>query len=177
MYPSGHSFFTAKYGILQLYPNEYSFFFCFFLQWNTKFYSYTQTAIRFLYRNTKYSILCHLFFDCEIFKVIPKRSFAFCQQMKISKVVSKLPLVFLTTKYKIWSGTQTQRKKNLINYFFSELLIIRKKPTKLLANLSLFIFCSSVNFTALVFWSLTKFPNSYCKTIPDNWCEVKPTSV
>ena len=47
----------------------------------------------------------------EILKVIPKRSFAFYQQIKKSKVssknYSKLPFVFLTTKYKIWSRTQT----------------------------------------------------------------------
>ena len=64
-------FFKAKYEILQLYPNISSFFFVFFyseirnftvvpkrpsafLQRNTKFYSCTQTAIRFF--TAKYEI-------------------------------------------------------------------------------------------------------------------------
>ena len=53
VYPSGHSFFTEKYEIVQLYPKGHSFF----LQRNTKFYSCTQTAIRFSQQNTKFRIV------------------------------------------------------------------------------------------------------------------------
>ena len=49
VYPSGHSFFTAKYEILQLYPNGRSFFYS-EMQNNE---NCTQAAIRFPQQNKK----------------------------------------------------------------------------------------------------------------------------
>ena len=83
-------FFTAKYQILQLHPNDHSFFysemqnfetvpkrpFCFFHNETQNFKNFFETTIRFF--TTKYRFL----------KVAPKRS-----------------LVFPTWKYKIWLFT------------------------------------------------------------------------
>ena len=69
---------------------------------------------------------------------VPKQNFHSCTQLNTG---------IFTTKYKIWTCTQTaiffyykQRKINLINSFFSELLIIWIKQTQLLAYLSKNVF-------------------------------------
>ena len=94
-------FFTPKNQILQLYPNDHSFFYSkiqnftvvpkrpfVFLQRSTKFYSCTQTVIRFLQRSTK-------FYSCT------QTSIRFLQRNTKFRIVPKWPLFFFITKQKI----------------------------------------------------------------------------
>ena len=68
VYSTGHSFFTAKYEILRLYPNSHSF--CFF---HSEIQNFAVVPKRpfvffFLQQNTKFKIVsdAHSFFDYEI---------------------------------------------------------------------------------------------------------------
>ena len=123
-------FFTAKYKILKLYPNGHSFFYSeirkftivpkrpfVFLQRNTKFYSCTQTAIRSF--TTKYEI-----FKLKNLKLPPKCHLFFEHEMQYLKLYPN-GLSLLNTD---------SENRNLIIYFYNELLVIQKKPTKLLGN-------------------------------------------
>ena len=81
--------FTAKYEILQLYPNGHSFFFLFF------FYSEIQNSTvllkrLFVFHSEKRNLELY-----ALWQVIPKRSFSFFQQINKSKVASKFPFVFI----------------------------------------------------------------------------------
>ena len=68
-------FLTAKHKILQLHPSGFSFFY----SEMQNFKNCTQTAIRFSQRNIKFRTAAKLPFMTtkhEIFKVVPKQSFA-----------------------------------------------------------------------------------------------------
>ena len=68
-------FLTAKHEILQLHPSGFSFFY----SEMQNFKNCTQTAIRFSQRNIKFRTAAKLPFMTtkhEIFKVVPKQSFA-----------------------------------------------------------------------------------------------------
>ena len=117
-------------------------------------------------------------------KDVLKRSFSFRQQIKKSKAVSKLPFVLWPryTKFKVvlkrlfvfW----IQATKIELIYFFSELLVTREKPAKLLANSSqnifentkkeFFFFVLVLVFVALAFWSLIYLLESYYEMITSN---------
>ena len=78
-----------------------------FLQENTKFYSCTQTAIRFLERNAKFWNLYpngHSFFynETQNFENCNQTAIhVFATKYRILKVVPKRPFVFSTRKYEI----------------------------------------------------------------------------
>ena len=77
MYRSGHLFFHSEIWNFTVVPKRPFVF----LQQNTKFYSCTQSAIRFLQRNAK-------------FRIVPKWPFVFSiTKHKILKFVPKRPFV------------------------------------------------------------------------------------
>ena len=147
LYPNGHSFFKAKYKILQLYPNNNSIFYSEI----QNFENSTQTAIRFSQPKKIFRIVPKVPFILRL-QVVPKQSFAFWQQVKKSKVASNLPFVFWprNTKFEV----------------------IPKRPfvflTKNGKNGTLVLVFS----VPLVFRWLT-LPNFYFKMITGNWfCEL-----
>ena len=76
-----------------------------FSQQNTKFYSYTQTAIRFLQRNAK-------------FRIVPKWPFVFfITKHKILKFVPKRPFIFQKELENFESCTQTANSYFLPGFY------------------------------------------------------------
>ena len=106
-----------------------------FLQWNRKFYSCTQTAIRFLQPKTKFysctqTAICFFYSEIQDFTVAPKLSFVlWLQNTKLLKLfrmrVPKRPVVFFTGKYKI---LQLYQNGNL--FFTAKCKILKTVPKR-----------------------------------------------
>ena len=93
----------AKY---QLYSNSHSLVYSQIQNFENCTQTVTKQPFACLQPNSKFWKLypnCHSFCDYkyEIFNIVPKKSLIFSQQIKKSKIASKL-LFFLTTKYNIW---------------------------------------------------------------------------
>ena len=124
----------------------------FFSQRNTKFYSCTQMAIRFLQQNTKFRIVpkrpCVLWLrNTKFLKLFRNFNLLFDSKLKNLKLHPNCHSFFEheIQSLKLYPNglsllNTNSENRNLIIYFYNELLVIQKNPTKLLANLSQNIF-------------------------------------
>ena len=149
MYPSGHSFFHSEIPNSTVVSKRPFVF----LQRNTKFYSCTQTTIRFfLQQNTKFRIVPKRPFvlwlrNTKFLKLFRNFNFLFDNKLKNLKLHLNCHSFFEheIQNLKLYANglsvlNTNSKNRNLIMYFYNGVLVILKKPAKLVANLSQNIF-------------------------------------